>query len=579
MTRKLRPLPLALFIVLPALAFSSDRAALPEPADLPAWAETGAFRFIRIDGGDIETMKAQRTWWGKKFSADEYDVLAHAYDTHFEKILGLLKQARFNWIWVTWSNGWSLETEGQNRAQLARVIERCHAEGIRVTAYVSASNMFWRDAWKEDPKLSLYGLWYGPVPIFYAGNPEGRVEVNFSRRMADARFSGWRQYLLKKVGLAIDAGVDAVFYDNLIGDTGAFAKLLDETRALAREKAAISGRPPALVYSNVHLAPGRFNLCDRGEVVWMEDGKDSPGLWDGVWQVEGARKIKFLRGEMQPWQPLKYENDVYHCGHRERCIPGPEVQKLSMAEAHAFGAAYSRNIEGRFLTGLVRDEPEAVAAWEAIAQYNQFLEEHKDFYRGVKSVATLALICRRQDDPLADAFIRQSVQFETKVWGHLEDGAPLKDLRVAVVNELPTRLRREDVAILRDFVAGGGKILAADPVRLSALTGIRVGAGIELFTALNGDRHRLSVEGGNGAVIARAARSADGRLIIHLLNYDYSQTAEGVKVTVESAGSSVEAFSPDGPVSLSGIQNTEGKLTFTVDRLSRYAVVAIRKSR
>lgn len=575
MKKKIRPLVLALFFVLPGLVFSGDRVPLPGPDDLPAWAEAGAFRFIRIDGGDIETMKAQRTWWGKKFSADEYQVLAHAYDEHLDKIIDLIKQAQFNWIWVTWSNGWSVETEARNRAQLARVIERCHAEGIRVTAYLSASNMFWQDAWRNDPGLMLYGLWYGPVPIFYAGNPEGRVEVNFGRRMADARFPGWRQYLLKKVGLAIDAGVDGIFYDNLIGNTGAFAKLLDETRSLAREKSAVNGRPPAVVYSNVHLDPGRFNLCDRGEVVWMEDGKDSPGVWDGYWQVEGARKIKFLRGEMRPWQPLKYENDVYHCGHRERCIPGPEVQKLSMAEAHAFGAAYSRNIEGRFLTALVRDEPEAVAAWEAIAQYNEFFAEHEDFYRGVKSVATLTLICRRQDDPLADDFIRRSVQFETKVWGHLEDGAPLKEMRVAVVNELPTRLRKEDVAIIQDFVAGGGKILAADPARLSRLTGVRMGAGIESYTALNGDSHRLKVEGGNQAVIAHAARAADGRLIIHLLNYDYARPTENFKVVVEASGATAEAFSPDGPVGLSGIQSGDGELAFTVDRLPRYAVVVI----
>jgi hypothetical protein len=35
-------------------------------------------------------------------------VLTHIYDRDFDKMLGLLKQAEFNWIWVTWSSGWSL---------------------------------------------------------------------------------------------------------------------------------------------------------------------------------------------------------------------------------------------------------------------------------------------------------------------------------------------------------------------------------------------------------------------------------------------------------------------------------------
>jgi hypothetical protein len=31
----------------------------------------GEFSFIRSDGGQIEAWKAERTWWGSKFSAEE----------------------------------------------------------------------------------------------------------------------------------------------------------------------------------------------------------------------------------------------------------------------------------------------------------------------------------------------------------------------------------------------------------------------------------------------------------------------------------------------------------------------------
>src|SRR5271166_6344683 len=122
------------------------------PEDVPPWAQQGNFRFIRIDGGQIESWKAERTWWGQKFSAEEKDALTHIYDSEFEQMLDLLKQADFNWIWVTWSNGWSLKDEDENRENLKKVIARCHENGIHVSAYLSASNMFWKSAYRDDPE-------------------------------------------------------------------------------------------------------------------------------------------------------------------------------------------------------------------------------------------------------------------------------------------------------------------------------------------------------------------------------------------------------------------------------------------
>ena len=100
-----------------------------KPEDVPPWAQQGNFRFIRLDGGQIESWKAERTWWGKKFSTEEKEVLTHIYDRDFDQMLGLLKRAEFNWIWVTWSNGWSVKDEDQNRENLKKVIVRCHENG------------------------------------------------------------------------------------------------------------------------------------------------------------------------------------------------------------------------------------------------------------------------------------------------------------------------------------------------------------------------------------------------------------------------------------------------------------------
>jgi hypothetical protein len=99
-------------------------------------------------------------------------VLTHIYDRDFEQMLGLLKQADFNWIWVTWSSGWSLKDEDANRENLKKVITRCHENGVHVSAYLSASNMFRKSAYREDPETKKYGLWMHGVPMFYAGSQE-----------------------------------------------------------------------------------------------------------------------------------------------------------------------------------------------------------------------------------------------------------------------------------------------------------------------------------------------------------------------------------------------------------------------
>src|SRR5215472_9916418 len=494
-----------------------------KPEDVPPWAEQGNFRFIRLDGGRIESWKAERTWWGKEFSAKEKDVLTHVYDRDFDQMLDLLKQADFNWIWVTWSNGWSLKEESENRENLKRVILRCHENGIHVSAYLSASNIFRKSAYRDDPETKKYGLWMHGVPMFYAGPTMTDLHISWDRRLADARYPGWRAYLLKKAAMAMDAGVDAIMWDNMIGFNDGLAQLLDDTQRMAERKAQQTGRPKVMVYANIHIPPDRFGMNDINDVIWEEDGKDTPGVWHDKWHVDNARKIKFLSGEKQLWQPLMYENDLYHCGPRERCIPSPAEQKLSIAEAYAFGAATSRNIEGRFLSALIKGKPEAKEAWTAIAQYNHFLVEHRELYHQASPVARIALMSAGPQNSLADEFLKQSVLFETKVLAHLDKGVPLDQFKVLVMPVGLPKLSAEQTARLHTFTAGGGVIIRAakeDP-------------GIAARAERAAEGPRLSLEP-RGYVLGQLTRKPDGRtLILHLLNYDHQTPAENVKVRLE----------------------------------------------
>jgi len=497
-----------------------------KPEEVPPWAEQGNFRFLRLDGGRIESWKAERTWWGKKFSAKERDVLTHIYDRDFDQMLGLLRQADFNWIWVTWSNGWSFDEEDENRENLKKVIARCHENGIHVSAYLSASNMFRKSAYRDDPETKNYGLWMHGIPMFYAGPTKSDLQISWDRRLGDARKPGWRAYLLKKAELAVDAGVDAIMWDNMIGYDDGLAQLLDDTQRMTERKAQETGRPKVLVEANIHIAPDRFAMNNINELIWEEDGKDTPGVWNGNWQVGNVRKIKFLSGEKQLWQPLKYENDLYHCGPREGCIPSPAEQKLSIAEAYTFGAATSRNIEGRFLAALIKGEPEAQESWTAIAQYNHFLVEHRELYHQVVPVAQIALISARPQNALADEYIKQSVFFETKVLAHLDKGVPLDKFKVLVMPGGIHTLSAEQKARLNAFTAGGGVIIRAEKAEPG------IAARVEAVVGWP----RISLEP-RGYVLGQLTRKPDGRtLILHLLNYDHKTPAENVKIRLELGG-------------------------------------------
>ena len=562
----------ASLLLCPAQSFEpATRLYRAKPEHVPPWAEQGNFRFIRLDGGRIESWKAERTWWGKKFNANEKDVLTHIYDRDFDQMLSLLKQADFNWIWVTWSNGWSFEEEDENRENLKKVIARCHENGIHVSAYLSASNMFRKSAYRDDPETKNYGLWMHGIPLFYAGPTMSDLQISWGRRLADTRKPGWRGYLLKKAELAVDAGVDAIVWDNMIGYDDGLAQLLDDTQRMTERKAQETGRPKVMVEANIHIAPDRFAMNDINEVIWEEDGKDTPGVWNGHWQVDNARKIKFLSGEKQLWQPLKYENDLYHCGPRERCILSPAEQKLSIAEAYMFGAATSRNIEGRFLAALIKGEPEAQEAWAPVAQYNHFLVKHRELYHQVVPVAQIALMSAGPQNPLADEFIKQSVFFETKVLPHMDKGVPLDRFKVLVMPPNLPKLSAEQKARLDQFAAGGGVIIRAGKAEPE------IAAPAEAAAA----GPRLSLEPCR-YVLGQLTRKPDGRtLILHLLNYDHHAAAENVKVRLDLNGLvedlsrwEVKVLSPDETQPQLAVLSLHRRIIeFTVRRIEHYTVV------
>ena len=258
---------------------------------------------------------------------------------------------------------------------------------------------------------------------------------------------------------------------------------------------------------------------------------------------------------------------------RAKAASPARPSRLSIAEAYTFGAATSRNIEGRFLYGVIKGEPEAREAWTAIAQYNHFLVEHRELYHQAEPAARIALISAEPYNPLADDFLKQSVFFETKVLAHLDKGVPLDRFKVLVMPADLPKLSAEQKARLHAFTAGGGLIIRAGKAALG------IAARAE---AANGGP-RLSLEP-RGYVLGQLTRRPEGRtFILHLLNYDHLAPAENGKVRLDLSGLvqdlsgwEVEVLSPDAVQPQFTDLSLHGNVCeFTLNRIEHYTVVTL----
>lgn len=581
------------------------------PESVPEWAKQGNFHFIRIDGGRIESWKADRTWWGREFSEEEKEVLSNIYGKYSDTLLTRLSEAGFNWIWVTWSNGWSIREENENRLLLKEFIKRCHENGIRVTAYMSASNMFWESTFKDEPESVTWLLIQNGRPVNYGG-PD-----NPMRFIADVTNPDWRKYLLKKVEMAIAADVDAIFFDNLIGDKNGIEFLFSQVQSAVERKTAKMNKPKILLYGNAHLKPDKLSINDRCELIWNEFGKSTPGVWDEGWYVSNVPKIKFITGAKHKWQPHKYEMDKYHCGPREKCYPDPVGQKLSIAEAWAFGSSLSRNIEGRFLHDLIKGKPAALDAWEAISQYNKFINANKDIFIDVEPVAQVAILSQTGrsaslggigENYLAEMLTKENVMFGTKLLSRLHGGMPLTSYKTLLVPGPLAKMSNEEENILLNYVNNGGEIAVltrnsekledfleesalskkVTPITLSPETISSTGKGVPAIDAISkveslADGFVVKLENEKYVVANVMKKVTEDKFYVHLLNYDHQNPEKNVIIKLNLKGYSnapdgckIEILSPDGgDITRFDAKCEDNICEFSVDRIKHYSIAIV----
>ena len=582
-----------------ARAQRSDPVIEPGPEQIPEWLQQGRFRFARLDGGPIEVQKEMRSKWG--FTAQEREVLGDLYGKHADTIADLLGKAGINFVWVTYSVGFSWDDEASQRAVVRALTRKLHERGIKVAAYMCAVSVFWESMFRDVPE-SVKWIRFDArgVPFRYSG---GRHPLRF---IADLDHPGWVEYQKKRVGAIIDDGLDAIFFDNTgepsWADNESTARFFREIRTFIHHEK----HSTIPLFTNFGLAPSRAVLNRHMEFTFNESWRE-PGVWGSEWEVSNVRRFRLTRGEIPSWKPLVTEYSNFHQGDRLSGFLLPHSEKLAIAEAAAFGGAYTWDMEGPFVERLVAQDPKALDSWAAIGEYNGFLKNHEALYVGTENVTPLLVVVPedypidfgwdKEPPPLFDFLARKSVLFEVKSASQLTSADPQRFDAIVVLS--PGSLTAEQKRLIRNYQAAGGGIgvvgtgaeRAGFEVRVSLpeipadlLVNAQVQA--QVLTKLKS----LVPEGpwielsGAEHVLANLTSIRGGReVVLHLLNYA-PKPAAGVRLTL-SLGTKLAALagkvpilvSPDGKSApLENVRWRGATLEATVPLLPIYSALVLR---
>jgi hypothetical protein len=529
-----------MLIALVSTLFGCEGNAQYSAGVIPEWAHTGNFHFARWDGGPLEVSKGTLSGW-PGFIVPDPQVLDATRNLYEPATIELIERAHVNWIWVTWSNGFSNQTEEPQHVLLRSYIEACHQHGIHVTAYVSIGNIFWEDMFLHVPESRNWILKINGQPVPYPAADYAAVG-RVTRYMANLSLEAWQEYTLGRVIAAVKAGADGIMFDNSLPMYG--RELLEQftARTLAEARKV---NPQVLVNSNYHWD---LAIASRAvNAITSEDGWEpgifaSPGpppdRWNGppyfVQLPQGllvlnAGLLRTLGAVSQGVRPVIVEYGNRHVGDRFLNTLPPAHQKLALAESAAFHAANEQYHESETLRGLFFGEQAAVQNWDAVAQYNSFLEQYAEFYQEPTSLAGVAMIVDAQVSDiaflttLASRNVIYDVVFE-------QDAIPENLQNYRIVIAAPSVALRAGWRRYDDLMPA--ELDAASPGSVSA-SGLVV----------------LNIHG----------QSRTNRMLVHLLNYADTPVFD-VELKVKGRFTSAHLLSPDidsGSIPV----HTEGQVT------------------
>ncbi len=597
--------------------------AAPHPVftvsrELPGWVQKGNTQYHNRHGGPAEVAKNVLTQWsivgltseeltrdGGIFSGDiTPDVVVDwgmAYSDRFLDEMAALGKTQ---VQVNWSCGFSLEGEAIQRDIVTEFARKARRRGIHICAYMSLTNIFWKEAFQREPELEGYLARYTDGSPHLYGNSQARY-------LACVNQPEWLEYLKNKMRLAIEgAQVDHVYFDNIFADCACdlcVAGFADYTQHLLGEALdlpqielpstkrlyletnvdvhsstadddsrrrrylhrrylawrlaealkelrdyAFTLKFPLAFSANNHLYPF---INDVSNVLYSQDTRVPGPEWSNI------PLCRYLDSDSDGWKPVVTNHQL-----------GDADPRLSMAEAMAF-QSYPYQITHQPYNLFYRDHPELFTEVEPVAKIGVLLEwpRRRPYYLMPLGFANLMY-----EVVLLEKWSRRRLD--------RYDVILLPDLE-AVSDEL--------FEALKTYSEGRGTVVCTGASTLYDESGSRRDQPMERVEEAVGSDSRIGADtldliraasdpqpievAAPANVVANLVRRAAGtQYIVHLVNYGDS-LAGPVHVrlnTPDRTFGRATALSPDSPTLTTELELSDGA-SFSVDTVEVYSIVAL----
>ena len=526
--------------------------------DIPAWARRGKVNFYR----------------------------AGIDSSHLDRMFEMFQEAHINLVATHVPSDPSSEEYRRAKA----FIDRCHANNIRVTAFNSLGGIGVREVLMHSERRN----WISRDEY---GNLRWRAENNsFS---ADLQNEDYRRVALQQAAVAIDAGVDELYYDWSIGGTGDVIHFLDEVRQLAASK----GKNIS-IFGN---CKGNVLVDEVADLVKTE-GTSEAGVWDGKWVHNIAQaRFYYASGYGVKSYESKYEG-------ADPGVPNPGAHDIRdgmkvgwrkpIAEASAFQSHFAIAEAGeKMLHGwIMKDNPIAVQTWADITRYFTFLSDHQDLYTDVACVSKIGVVSpphipsfevSLKRDNLYNALAETNVMYEV-VLLHRLTPALLSPYKAIVIPNVPY-MDAGQIAAIRAYKQAGGKVYTIGSNReLQELADVQSPASLldeaqnesgrrELLAKINqlSGEQVITIPGTNYVAANVVKKTDSDRVILHFVNYHtplknvrVSVNLDGVVKQIDSKR--IQLLSPDGGAAKIEAASVRGtRIEFVLPELDVYDVVAI----
>jgi len=525
-------------------------------SEVPDWDRRGKVRFYRA-GNDFE---------------------------HLDRMFEMYKEAHINLV----ATHVPADKKSEEYARVKKFIDRCHENGIRVTAFFSLGGIRLSDVMMNpDLKKWVSRDEYGDL----------RWREHGRTYLADLTNAGYLNERLESVESAIDAGVDEIYYDYAIGGTGEVVEFMSKIRALIKKK----GKNLA-IYGNCKGDILVDDLCD----LTKSEGTEEAGVFDGEW-VHNVTQSRFYYAAGDGWKPYrsKYEGadpGVANPGARDIRSGMKYGWKRPIAEASAFQSHFAIAESGSKLRNgwIHKDNDLAMEIWEGICKYNRFLDENQENYTDVRTVSKVGVLAppvipsfevaltRTQ---LFDAMAELNIMYDILLLPRLST-ALLAKYQTVIIPDIPY-VTNEQLNLIREYKKNGGKIYtigSTDELReiadihspSSLIQAIQHKGKRDVFRAnlakLAGPP-LVTITNGKYVIANLVRKLGSDTVLLHIVNYSEPLNDVHVKVNLEGIKAGIDKnrivnLSPDDvPLKLKAVSVKGNQLEFTIPKLEIYNVI------